>query len=259
MSRPAPDRDVAPVVQRLRVRYAKRGRLRFASHRDFQRALERAIRRADIPIAFSAGFSPHPKISYAGAAPTGTASEAEYVELGVSARCAPHRVAEVLERALPDGFHVVEVVEAVTSGFAERLEASVWRIRLVGVEPAEAVRAAATFLAQDRVEVQRRTKDGSRTLEARGAVVALTVDTPDEVEPDDRGRACAILTAVVRNATPTVRPEDLLTALRAVGGLAVPVPPEVIRLSQGPLDQRTASVGDPLAADRGSPQGPAAN
>jgi radical SAM-linked protein len=63
------------VVQRLRVRYAKRGRLRFTSHRDITRALERAVRRADVPVAFSAGFSPHPKISYVGAvAPTGVAS-----------------------------------------------------------------------------------------------------------------------------------------------------------------------------------------
>ena len=50
----------APVVQRLRIRYAKRGRLRFSSHRDFQRALERALRRAAVPMAYSAGFQPAP-------------------------------------------------------------------------------------------------------------------------------------------------------------------------------------------------------
>jgi len=55
------------------VRYAKRGRLRFTSHRDFGRAFERAVRRAGVPIAFSSGFSPHPRISYAGAASTGHA------------------------------------------------------------------------------------------------------------------------------------------------------------------------------------------
>ena len=50
-----------PTVQRLRVHYAKRGRLRFSSHRDFQRAFERALRRAAVPMAYSAGFSPHPQ------------------------------------------------------------------------------------------------------------------------------------------------------------------------------------------------------
>ena len=78
-----------PAVQKLRVRYAKRGRLRFSSTRDFQRALERALRRAAVPMAFSAGFHPHPKISYANAAPTGTASEAEYFEISVTERSTP--------------------------------------------------------------------------------------------------------------------------------------------------------------------------
>ena len=71
--------------QRLRLRYAKRGRLRFSSHRDFQRAFERALRRAGVPMAYSQGFNPHPRVSYANSAPTGTASEAEYVEIAVTA------------------------------------------------------------------------------------------------------------------------------------------------------------------------------
>ena len=93
----------APVVQRLRLRYAKRGRLRFSSTRDFQRALERALRRADVPMAFCAGFHPHPRISYANAAPTGTASEAEYVELSVTERVDPEAVRAALDEALPEG------------------------------------------------------------------------------------------------------------------------------------------------------------
>src|SRR5881227_4074775 len=92
-----------PAVQRLRIRYAKRGRLRFSSHRDFQRAFERAIRRAGVPMAYSAGFNPHPKISYAGAAPTGAASEAEYVEIGLAQQVEPDRLAAALDEALPQG------------------------------------------------------------------------------------------------------------------------------------------------------------
>ena len=73
----------APPVQKLRLRYAKRGRLRFTSHRDFSRAFERALVRAEVPMAYSSGFHPHPRISYANAAPTGAASEAEYAEIGL--------------------------------------------------------------------------------------------------------------------------------------------------------------------------------
>ena len=96
---PAPD----PAVQKLRIRYTKRGRLRFTSSRDFQRALERALRRADVPMAFSAGFHPHPKISYANAAATGTASEAEYFEISVTQRVEPESVRVALDEALPAG------------------------------------------------------------------------------------------------------------------------------------------------------------
>ena len=72
-------------------------------HRDLARTLERALRRAQVPMAFSAGFSPHPKISYLGAAPTGAASEAEYLEIGLSVRCDPEAVRAALDAALPDG------------------------------------------------------------------------------------------------------------------------------------------------------------
>lgn len=130
---PAP----APVVQRLRVRYAKRGRLRFTSHRDISRAVERAVRRAGIPVAFSAGFTPHPKISYTGAAPTGVASEAEYLELGLTDIRDPARVRADLDAALPPGLDVLDVVPAPAgTSLADRLQASEWRIRLDGVDPA---------------------------------------------------------------------------------------------------------------------------
>src|ERR1043165_10081425 len=89
-----------PVVQRIRIRYAKRGRVRFTSHRDFARAFERALRRADIPMAYSAGFHPHPRISYVNAAPTGVASEAEYLEIALAERREPAELAAVLDAAL---------------------------------------------------------------------------------------------------------------------------------------------------------------
>ena len=132
-ARRTPDREVVLPVQRLRIRYAKRGPLRFSSHRDFQRALERALRRARVPMAYSAGFSPHPKVSYANSAPTGAASEAEYVEIGVSRRCDPEAVRVELDQALPPGLDIVDVVEARTPDLVARLEASRWRIEVPGV------------------------------------------------------------------------------------------------------------------------------
>jgi radical SAM-linked protein len=241
-----------PAVQRLRLRYAKRGRLRFSSHRDFQRAFERALRRAQVPMAYSAGFNPHPKVSYANAAATGVASEAEYVEIAVAAVCDPERVRAALDASLPPGLDVIEVVEAGPGSLVERLEASVYEIRLPGVELAVAQDAVAALLARDEITVERMTKNGLRAFDARAAVVALRA-TPDSVlgaaESAD-GAPCAILRLVVRHTTPAVRPDDVLVALRQVADLAPPVPPSVTRLAQGPLDTASDDVADPLVPDR---------
>jgi radical SAM-linked protein len=241
----------APAVQKLRIRYAKRGRLRFSSTRDFQRALERALRRAGVPMAFSAGFHPHPKISYANAAATGTASEAEYFEISVTERLDPAAVREALDAALPDGLDVIEVVEAGPGALADRLQASDWAIALRGMPLIEVSDAAHRFLEQERIEVTRVLKTGPRTFDARGAVVRLWVDTAvsEAVLADVVPGECAILRLVVRHTTPAVRPDDVLTALRVVAGLEPPTPPLVIRLAQGPLHEGSARVADPLAAD----------
>ncbi len=250
MARSIPDRDVAPTVQRLRLRYAKRGRLRFSSHRDFQRALERALRRAQVPMAYSAGFSPHPKVSYANSAATGVASEAEYVEIGVAIACDPAAVRQALDEALPTGLDVVEVVEARTPDFANRLEASLWRIELPGVSRADAQAAVDRLLEQVEVLVDRMTKNGKRTFDARAAVLLAQVSDVDTAGPAIGEEDCAILTLVVRHGTPSVRPDDVLSALGRVADLVPPKPPRVTRLAQGPLDEAGTSVTDPFAPDR---------
>ncbi len=237
-------------MQRIRLRYTKRGRLRFTSHRDFQRAFERALRRAEVPMAYSAGFTPHPKVSYANAAPTGVASEAEYLEIALTEFRDPEKLRALLDESLPPGLDVIDAVEARTGGLAERLEASVWDLRLDGVEPAEARRAAETFLAAEAVEVQRMTKNGMRSFDARGAVVALDALTGHESADRPGHGGCAILRLVVRHQTPAVRPDDVLSGLRATADLVPPVPAAVTRLAQGPLDEETGTVTDPLAPDR---------
>ena len=248
-------------MQRIRLRYTKRGRLRFTSHRDFQRAFERALRRAEVPMAYSAGFTPHPKVSYAGAAPTGVGSEAEYLEIGLSRTRDPEELRQLLDESLPAGLDVIESVEARTPGLPERLEASVWELRLDGVEPGRARQAVAAFLAADTVEVQRDTKNGVRVFDCRAAVVRFeVVDTADAADMDTntteqgadgpRAGACAILRLVVRHLTPAVRPDDVLSGLHATADLAPPVPAAVTRLAQGPLDEESGTVTDPLALDR---------
>lgn len=242
----------APAVQRIRLRYTKRGRLRFTSHRDFQRAFERALRRAEVPMAYSAGFTPHPKVSYANAAPTGTGSEAEYLEIALTETRDPETLRALLDESLPTGLDITDAVEARTSGLADRLTASVWELRLDGVSPEDAEKAVEAFLAAETVEVQRKTKNGIRTFDARSAVAELVADRPQARSGADRplDNACAILRLVVRHVTPAVRPDDVLSGLRAVADLAPPVPAAVTRLAQGLFDEESGTVTDPLAPDR---------
>lgn len=236
----------APVVQRIRIRYAKRGRLRFTSHRDFARAFERALRRVEAPMGYSAGFTPHPKISYVGASPTGAASEAEYLEVGLVREVDVEEFRAALDSALPDGLDVVEAVIAGPGSLADRMEASDWRIELPGISPEAARHAMEGFLTRDEVAVDRMTKSGRRQVDVRAAVVTAEVSGAGSSGAD---QPHAILDVVVRQVTPTVRPDDVVAALGIVAGLAPAAPPVAVRRAQGPLDARNA-IGDPLAADR---------
>lgn len=237
-----------PVVQRVRLRYAKRGRLRFTSHRDFARAFERALRRAEVPMGYSAGFSPHPKISYVGAAPTGVASEAEYLEIGLAREVEPSQLRASLDAVLPAGLDIDEAVVASSAGFADRMQASIWRIELPGVDAAAARAASDLFLDRTEALVERLTKSGRRAVNVREPVLRIEVGAADEPSAEVR----ATMTLVVRQVTPTVRPDDVVAALRDVAGLAPTGPPISTRLAQGPLDD-AGEVGDPLATDRSAP------
>ena len=276
--RPAsrPPASPAPVaVQHLRVRYAKRGRMRFASHRDIARAVERGVRKGGLPIAYSAGFSPHPKISYAGAAATGVASEAEYLELALTSACAPEDVRDRLSAALPDGIDVIEVMERGSEqGFAD-LEVSQWQVTLPGVTRAAAEAAVGAFLAASEVEVERLTSKGLRRMNARAAVISMELGRRAAAT---RPGEWEMLRMVVRHATPAVRPDDILAALQRVAhdsvahdsvaedsalrennaaadtsaapgtgaaGLGLSAPPLITRLAQGPLRGGSACSAAP--------------
>ncbi|MFI5954870.1 TIGR03936 family radical SAM-associated protein [Cryptosporangium sp. NPDC051539] len=264
-----------PVVQRVRFRYAKRSRLRFTSHRDFARAFERALRRADVPMAYSAGFSPHPKVSYVGASPTGVASEAEYLEIGLDREVDVEQLRVALDRALPPGLDLLDAVASTGGSLPERIDASEWEIALPGVDPSQAQSAVTALLAAETVPVERRTKSGLRTIDVRSALVSAVVtgevSAAAETGTDPStgvtggrpgvstavdGSPCAIITCVVRHSTPAVRPDDFLTGLRHVVASAdldpaeFAAPPRATRLAQGALTAEGRIV-DPLDADRG--------
>jgi radical SAM-linked protein len=241
----------AAAVQKLRLRYAKRGPLRFTSHRDVARAFERALRRAKVPMAYSQGFNPHPKVSWIGASPTGVASEAEYVEIQLVEVLEPAELVRMLDAAMPPGLDLLEAVGvpvgADGGSLADRMEASRWRIELPGVTTDTLRAGFAKLLAAEVVEVERLTKHGMRTIDARAAVVTGSVQDESPSTPPDG--PCGILDVVVRQLTPAVRPDDVLSALRVVAALELPVPAKATRMAQGRLDDG-GGLADPLAPDR---------
>ena len=223
----------APPVQWLRVKYAKRGRSRFTSHRDFGRAFERALRRAGVPMAYSSGFSPHPRISYANASPTGAASEAEYLVIGLATVCDPDKVRDALDAALPPGLDVTEVVVAPPGALADKLTASRWLVDLPGLSADTLQAACEAFLAEDAVPVQRMTKNGMREFDARAAVITLNVED---------GR----LTMTLAHQAPLVRPDDVLAGMRVAWPAFTPTnPPVLTRLAQGQLDSDSGVLTEP--------------
>jgi radical SAM-linked protein len=241
-----------PTVQRIRVRFAKRGRLRFLSHRDVARSVERAVRRAGIPVAHSHGFSPHPRLSWIGAAPTGAASEAEYLEIGLTRPLDPADLATALDAALPDGLDVLAATVAEGTPLADRIDGSEWRIELPGVAADDLRNAVAAVEAADAVVVERVTPSGRRQIDVRAALVAVSVSTPEATSGSTsapRSTDCAIMTAVVRQTTPAVRPDDVLGALDVVAGLKPLAPAKATRMAQGLLDDR-GRLTDPLDPDR---------
>jgi len=219
--------------------------MRFASHRDVARAIERGVRKAGVPVAYSAGFSPHPRISYSGGAPTGSASEAEYLEISLTRRLEPAHLGRLLDAALPDGIDVVDVVEVDARSAGLRPDASLWDVLLPGVPVDVAHSAGEAFLAAPAAVVERLTSKGKRQLDARAAVVSLEVHRHVGTDP---GAGCAILRMVVRQMTPAVRPDDILTALGQFTVLEPTSPPVVTRLWQGPLDGAAADQADVAGA-----------
>ncbi len=201
---------------KLRVRYTKQGKVRFTSHRDVARIWERALRKAELPIAWSSGFSPRPRLSFGLALPTGAESLGEYLDielaegagLGEAELAAPvarRALADRLTDALPTGFAVTAVaLRPVGGSLQDDVVACTWELGLDGVSATEAGEAVAQVLAADELHLERERKGELRTDDVRPAISGL------ELAPDhDEIRVVATLAAEGR----ALRPLELVSVL----------------------------------------------
>jgi len=221
------------LLQRYRIRWTKVGRTRFISARDLTSVWERALRRADLPIAYSEGFTPHPKVSFPDALPVGVRSTGEYAELSFAAPIEPASDLAALSAALPAGMDIMTTLQVPDGApkLAKMLRVTLWELAWPPVDQTELRELLTTrcdeLLASTCAEVVRHRPDGDRIIDVRPAVLALAATTRPGTATRD---AHTVLRAVLRNDGPTVRPTDLHTALVAD---EVAEPAAVTRCVQG--------------------------
>ena len=144
----------------------ERGRAAYLSHLDMQRTLQRALRRADMPLVYSQGFNPHPLMAFAGALSTGFESEREWFDVRLEGDMGPQDFEARLNAVLPEGMSVSHAMEAPEdlSTLTGRLAAArytLWVRPERVCSAAEVGSALDTLLHSEELMVQKRTKSGA--------------------------------------------------------------------------------------------------
>ncbi|HEX6421850.1 MAG TPA: TIGR03936 family radical SAM-associated protein [Acidimicrobiales bacterium] len=229
-----PPRGPAP---RVRLRFSKQGKVRFTSHRDLARIWERALRRADVPIAYTEGFSPRPKLSFGLALSTGHESLGEYLDVALRDAqdlVAVERLPALLGPVLPAGIDVQSAV-ALPPG-ADSLQQVVtsctWYIEVGDVTPPDAAAGVSRALAASELTLTRERKGQPVTDDVRPAIVDLRVLGPvAEVVAPLAPRATGIGTALeaeLATQPRALRPAELIAAIDPTWVVA-----RVTRIHQG--------------------------
>ena len=223
---------------RLRVRFAKLGRVRWTSHRDVARMWERALRRAQVPVSYTAGFSPRPQLSFGLALPTGCESTAEYLDIALDAPLEAEGAAERIGPYLPDGVWITAVaaLEPGAASLQEDVTSCAWDIA-VPVAHGELEAAVARALGATSLPVERERKGRRQVEDLRPSVLGLEATTTGA--PSAGSRLLAELATRPRG----VRPSELAEALGLELGPAC-------RTCQ--WIERDGSRWEPLAADAAS-------
>ena len=194
---------------RVRVRFSKLGKIRWTSHRDVARMWERAFRRTALPLAYTQGFSPRPKVSFGLALPTGHESVAEYLDLELAA---DRDAAEVdisslparLSLALPAGIDVqaVSVIDDRAGSLQEEVTSCTWLVEAASVSPAELSGLVEQALAADSLVITRQRKGRDVTDDVRSAIVSIEASATEPV-----------LLCELATQPRGLRPSEMLTAI----------------------------------------------
>ena len=190
---------------RVRITFSKQGALRYIGHLDLHRMWERAMRRAELPLSYSQGFHPQPKISLAAALPLGFSSQAEVLDVRLNEALTPEDISNRLKDNLPLDIKVTDVTEV-----DERLPAlqtlvlsAAYDVHLTEpVEGSELKRRVEEMMNAETLIRERRGK----TYDLRPLIEMLSVITKAD------GSAWLKMTLAAREGA-TGRPEEVLTVL----------------------------------------------
>lgn len=160
--------------------YHKGRALAMISHLDVQRTLQRAFRRAGLPLLYSNGFNPHPQFSFATAAATGMSSDCEWFEVQLFEPIAPEEFVRRANAAMPDGMSVSDAFEP-PEGFGSlsaKLRAALYRTELDFDSPVDGEKLKQTLedMLSGEIVVNKRTKSGIRPVDMRPYILEVSVE-----------------------------------------------------------------------------------
>ncbi len=158
---------------RMIAEFEKMGRMSWFSHLDLQNTMQRALRRAQLPVAYSQGFNPHVLTSFATALSVGCQSRGEVMEVEMAGEISPEEFAEKLNACLPDGLKIrrcAPVPDSAPALMAKVAEAG-YDITAPNADLTQAVEA---FLKAEEVMVEKRSKTKTRLVNIRPMVHEIT-------------------------------------------------------------------------------------
>ena len=156
---------------RYRLRWAKRGKLRYVSHHDEALIFERSARRAGLPLQYSKGFSAHPKIAFGSGLPVGYGSEVELLDLRLTEPLDPGTVVSRYNEGLPDGLRILgaSALPPGSPSLGSLIAAADYRVTVAETWVEDRL---AWFLELDTYEFSRPYKGSERTDDLRAGVIA---------------------------------------------------------------------------------------
>ncbi|HQA59724.1 MAG: DUF2344 domain-containing protein [Tepidanaerobacter sp.] len=199
------------VSVKLRLRFKKEGLARFISHLDLMRTFERAFRRAELPIAFSQGFNPRPKMTFASALSVGISSSSEYLDVEFSEDVSASDVALKLNPALPEGIKVTDVKMADEAISLSMLNGAKYVVRLAlnEVDLEELKKSTKGLLEQKEIIIEKRTKSGKKLVNIAPFIYSLGLSNCD-------GSAADIVMSVAIGQQGSVAPTMVINELERI-------------------------------------------